>query len=86
MVEDGNNYFTRKVFRKKKVVPGKVTPSFSEQQPPIPMISPPPYYTNNAVVRKKIIKPYVPEETSTLPPIEDSGALNRTEDDPRCKT
>ena len=59
MVEDGNNYFTRKVFRKKKVVPGKVTPSFSEQQPPIPMISPPPYYTNNAVVRKKIIKPYV---------------------------
>ena len=37
--------------------------------------------------KKKIIKPFITKYTTTpLPPkIEEEGALNRTEDDPRCK-
>ena len=91
-----NNYFARKVFRKKmKVLPGTVVTS---SPPPIPVrpfqsqnSAAPPAATNTAAVgvfkKKKIIKAFVPKYTTTpMPsPAEENGALNRTEDDPRCK-
>ena len=60
-------------------MPGKVT---SSSQPPIPVM------TARNPIRKKIIKPFIPVTTvaTTLPPIiDEAGALNRTEDDPRCE-
>ena len=86
-----NNYFARKVFRKKKVVPGTVVTS------PPPLIPVRPFQSQNSAQsaaatppvgvfkKKKIIKPFIPKYTATpLPPItEEDGALNRTQDDPR---
>merc|ERR550532_3154491 len=89
-----NNYFARKVFRKKmKVLPGTVVTS---SPPPIPVrpfqsqnSAALPTAANTAAVgvfkKKKIIKAFVPKYTTTpMPsPAEEKGALNRTEDDPR---
>ena len=86
-----NIYFARKVFRKKKVVPGTVVTS------PPPLIPVRPFQSQNSAQsaaattpvgvskKKKIIKPFIPKYTTTpLPPItEEDGALNRTQDDPR---
>ena len=91
-----NNYFARKVFRKKmKVLPGTVVTS---SPPPIPVrpfqsqnSAAAPAAANTAAVgvfkKKKIIKAFIPKYTTTpMPsPVEENGALNRTEDDPRCK-
>ena len=91
-----NNYFARKVFRKKmKVLPGTVVTS---SPPPIPVR---PFQSQNSAAtsaaantaavgvfkKKKIIKAFIPKYTTTpMPsPAEENGALNRTEDDPRCK-
>lgn len=89
-----NNYFARKVFRKKmKVLPGTVVTS---SPPPIPVrpfqsqnSAAAPAAANTAAVgvfkKKKIIKAFIPKYTTTpMPsPAEENGALNRTEDDPR---
>merc|ERR550532_972213 len=89
-----NNYFARKVFRKKmKVLPGTVVTS---SPPPIPVrpfqsqnSAATPAAANTAAVgvfkKKKIIKAFIPKYTTTPMPslAEENGALNRTEDDPR---
>ena len=91
-----NNYFARKVFRKKmKVLPGTVVTSSPPSIPVRPFQSQnsaaTPAAANTAAVgifkKKKIIKTFIPKYTTTpMPsPVEENGALNRTEDDPRCK-
>ena len=97
-VED--NGFVRRVFRKKKVLPttatgdeiGAVrhqrpTPSSPAWRAPVPMSS---TSTLRPLIRKKIIKPFIPEHiptTSSLPVLmpTEQNALNRSQDDPRCK-
>jgi len=95
-VED--NGFVRRVFRKKKVLPttttgdeiGAVrhqrpTPSSPAWRAPVPMSS---TSTLRPLIRKKIIKPFIPEHiptTSSLPVLmpTEQNALNRSQDDPR---
>ena len=83
-----DNGFIRRVFRKKKVIPtNDASPSDAGWRAPVPMSS---TSTLRPLIRKKIIKPFIPEQiptTTSLPALipTEQNALNRSQDDPRCK-
>ena len=73
-----DDFIRRKIFRRKKVFPTQ--PSNFEEVP------------QSGYVRRKVIKPVqiappIISTTTELPKvINDENALNRSQDDPRCKT
>ena len=80
VLPEGPEEVTRKVFRRKKLMP--------VVEAPIPVRA-----TNSGYIRKKIVKPFIPPaftglDTTPVPQQKittEAQALNRTQDDPRCK-
>jgi hypothetical protein len=89
-----DNFVRRKFIRKKKL-----PPAFVSSTAPLPVTRKPvtqhpvtqTISSNQQYIRKKVRRPFVPVNhfvpTTPLPPvvIEDQSALNRSQDDPRCK-
>ena len=86
-----DDFIRRKIFRRKKVYPATKPPSNFEEEEVVPVQNTVP---QNGYVRRKIIKPIqiaAPTFTTTtteLPRVIEGpaeNALNRSQDDPRCK-
>ena len=87
-----DDFIRRKIFRRKKVYPATKPPSNFEEEEVVPVQNTVPQ--NGGYVRRKIIKPIqiaAPTFTTTtteLPRVIEGpaeNALNRSQDDPRCK-